>query len=167
MILLFDKWVINLFIVRINFPESLNLISWVLSFNWFYLALIHMVKNCDFIFYEINWKLSDLFMWWFFLIFFELLCYFQNHYFFYMLIHVSIIFAGSVFLHILAILSKSTASKNNTVISILIFLDSLLPNFLNSFNKPIMISVRIIGYSSESSINLHNFFPMWHFTWTV
>lgn len=62
---------------------------------------------------------------------------------------------------------KSNTLRNQSIVSILIKLDSLLSYFLYSFNKTIRISVRIIIYDSHSSIYFSNFFPVGHFSRSI
>lgn len=106
-------------------------------------------------------------MWWFFIIFFKFLSDFEDDNFANMMISICIVFGRSNFLRFLFIFCKCAASKYNPIISILIFLNCLLTNFLYPFNQTIMISIRIVSNSSQSSINFNNLFPVWHFTWSI
>lgn len=77
--------------IIIEFSKSLYFIARMLSFDWLNLAIFHMVENCNFVLYEINWEFSDLFVWRLFLIFFEFLRDFKNQYFANMMIKILII----------------------------------------------------------------------------
>jgi len=79
-----------------------------------------------------------------------------------MVILVKILFGSIYFLFL--IFYKCYTSASDVIISILIKLDCLLSNFFNSFNKTIMVSIRVIINDSHSSINLDNLFPMRHFS---
>jgi len=52
------------------------------------------------------------------------------------------------------------ATTNNLVISIFIVFCCFLPDFLNSLDEPILISVGIVCNNSHSSVNLNHLFPV-------
>lgn len=103
----------------------------------------------------------------FILVFFKSLSYFLNGNSSNMIIIKHIIFISCQFITLLFKFCECSTSHGNSIISILIFLCCFFSNSLNSMNKTIIISVRIIINNSHSSINLCNLFPMWHFSWAI
>jgi len=65
------------------------------------------------------------------------------------------------------IFNKANTPIDNFIISILIDLCSFFSYFFDSFKESVIISIRIIGYYSHSSIDLGHLFPMRHLSRSI
>lgn len=144
MIFLLYQRIINFFIISINFAESLDSISFILSLNRFNFTVIHVVENSNLIFHKIDLEFGYLLVGRFFIILFKFLSNFQNHHLSNVMINIVVVFACRQLLNLLFVFCESATSIYYTIISILIFLNCLLSNSLYPLHQAIVISVWII-----------------------
>lgn len=141
------------------------MISWVLFFNWLNLSLIHMICDYHFLFLEVNCDFSYLLFGRLFRIFFKLSWHFMNTNFSNMIIIVKWIFSCVYFIFLS--FAKSYTLRYQTIITIYIQFNRSLSNLFYSFYQAIWISIWVVIYDPHTTINLSNFFPMWHFSWAI
>ena len=121
-----------------------------------------MIEYYNFLFFEIYRHLCNLLLCRHEFAALPLLAHLQNFYFSYMVIFIIICFCcigalGFIF-------NKRNTSVDYLIVPIFVYLCSFLSYFFDSFKKSIIISIRIIGYYSHSSINFGNLLPMRHFS---
>lgn len=124
-----------------------------------------MVEYYNFLFFEIYCHLGNLLFCRHEFAALPLLTHLQNFYFSYMVIFIIICFCCICALGF--IFYKRNISVDYFIIPIFVYLCSFFSYFFDSFKKSIIISIRIIGYYSHSSIDLGNLLPMRHFSRSI
>ncbi len=130
--LLLNYWIIIFLLCCIDLTQSKNLVTRILLFDRLDFSFIHMIENKDFLFYEIYCHFSNLLFCRLFRIFLELSWHFLNFNSTYMIIIIIWIFCCIHF--IFSSFFECNTLWYQSIISILIKLNSFLSNFLDSFN---------------------------------
>lgn len=157
--------VINFLLICINFSVPKNLITRILLFDRLNLTILHVIGHNDFFSHIINTDFCNLFLNCLFEVLLELSRHFLYQHFANMVVIICEMFRSVDF--VLISFLKSDTLQYKPIISISIKLNGPFPNFLYSLHQSIWVSVGIVVNYPHSPVNLCNFFPMWHFAWTI
>ena len=124
-----------------------------------------MIVNIDFLFLEVVHHFGNLFFGVCLFISFPFLGHFQDLDFVDMIIIIKIIF-GAVD-GVRFIFDEDDTSADDFIISVFVYFSGLLSYFLDSFQKTIMITVRVEVYDSHAAIDFDELLPMGQFARTV
>lgn len=117
-----------------------------------------MIERCHLFFLKIDRHLGNLLLCRHQFVSFPLLAHTENFHLSYVVVVVKIILSSVNALGL--ILYKGHTSTHYLIVSIFIILSCFLSNFFNSFDKTVVVTIRVVGNYSHPAVHLDHLLPV-------